>query len=558
MLISGGAELLTLGAVLPFLAVLSDPELLWKQTLVKSLANQWGITNSADLVLPVSLVFSLAAIFAAAVRLANLWLNLRLAAAIGSDLSCEAYRRTLYQPYMVHIQRNSSEVITSTITMTSQTVIALNAILQIITSFTIATGVLLGLFLIDAPVAFSVLTIFSLMYCTMAFGIRRELRSNGKNVLYSSNQRLKTLQEGLGAIRDVLLDGSQLTYLNIYRNADLSQRRYQAKNTFLGSFPRYIIEALSILMIVILASILFFRRGSNTTVIPLLGVLALGSQRLLPAFQQIYSGWTAVRSYSPSIEGVLEMIRQPLPPLLDVVKPLCFDHSVIFKNVYFSYSPEQKDILRDLNFEIRAGERIGLIGTTGSGKSTTADLLMGLLEPTKGNIYVDGVDLHSSTEPELLSAWRSSISHVPQDIYLSDGTISENIAFGIPKNKIDMNRVVKAAQQAQISSFIEDSSEGYQTFVGERGIRLSGGQRQRIAIARAIYKQASMLVFDEATSALDTSTEYAVMDSIESLSNNLTIVLIAHRLSTVRRCSKVIQLLNGVIVAAGSPDDVLG
>ena len=214
-------------------------------------------------------------------------------------------------------------------------------------------------------------------------------------------------------------------------------------------------------------------------------------------------------------------------------------------------------MLRGLELAIRRGERFGLIGSTGSGKSTTVDLLMGLLAPTAGRVLVDGMDLHDPAHPERFAAWRATIAHVPQSIYLADSSIAENIAFGVPRDKIDMDRVRMAASQAQIASFIESTSEGYGRFVGERGIRLSGGQRQRIGIARALYKQASLVILDEATSALDTSTEAAVMEAVEGLSRNLTIVMIAHRLSTIERCDRVVRLDHGSISADGPPQKVL-
>jgi ATP-binding cassette subfamily B protein len=215
------------------------------------------------------------------------------------------------------------------------------------------------------------------------------------------------------------------------------------------------------------------------------------------------------------------------------------------------------EVLQGIDLEIRRGGRIGIIGSTGSGKSTTLDLLMGLLLPSAGRILVDGEDLHDPEHPERLSAWRASIAHVPQSIYLADSSIAENIAFGLPIDQIDMLKVRLAAEQAQLSGFIESSPSGYSSFVGERGIRLSGGQRQRIGIARALYKRCQVLVFDEATSALDNQTEVDVMEAIEGLSKDLTIVMIAHRLSTVQRCDRVIRLEQGQIAQDGKPADVL-
>jgi len=547
MLASGGAELVSLGALLPFLAVLSDPERLWQQPLVQALAARVGFTEARELLLPATLTFALAAVVAALIRLANLWLNGRLAAAVGSDLSCEAYRRTLYQPYGVHVQRNSAAVITGTTTQIGQTVAALNALLQLITSAVVAAGLLTGLLVIDAPLAVAAAALFGSAYGVLAITARRELRRNGQRIAEASSQQLKALQEGLGAIRDVLLDGSQPTYLQIYRQADRPQRQLGAKNTFLGAFPRYALEALGMVAIALLGGLLVWQRGSGAAVIPLLGALALGAQRLLPALQQIYRGWASLKGYNAAIQAVLAMLNQPLPPLVQVAEPLPLREGIRLAAVHFRYGPEQPEVLRGLELEIRRGERIGLIGSTGSGKSTTVDLLMGLLAPSAGRVLVDGMDLHDPAHPERLATWRAAIAHVPQSIYLADSSIAENIAFGVPRDQIDLARVQQAAAQAQIASFIEASPEGYDSFVGERGIRLSGGQRQRIGMARALYKQARVLVFDEATSALDTDTEAAVMEAIEGLSRDLTLVMIAHRLSTLSRCDRVIELANGTV-----------
>lgn len=557
MLASGLAELVSLGAVLPFLALLSNPQQLWQQPLIQALALRVGYSQPQQLVLPATTAFALAAVLAALIRLLNLWLNGRLAAAVGSDLSCETYRRTLYQPFQVHVQRNSSTLITAITIHIGLTVQALNAVLQILSALVVAAGLLIGLLLIDWLVAMSTAGLFGIAYGLVAITSRRQLSQNSLRIAAAADQRIKALQEGLGAIRDVLLDGSQATYLELYRRADRPQRQLESKNVFLATFPRYAIEALGLVAIAVLGGLLVLQRGSGAAVIPLLGALALGAQRLLPALQQIYSGWANLNSWTASLVAVIELLEQPMPQHQAIAKPLALQQSLRLQCVRFRYAPELPLVLQGLDLEIHRGERIGLIGSTGSGKSTLVDLLMGLLVPSDGRLLVDGLDLHDPAHSEQLAGWRTAVAHVPQSIYLADTSIAENIAFGVPRHEIDVGQVRQAAEQAQIASFIESSAEGYASFVGERGIRLSGGQRQRIGIARALYKQASVIVLDEATSALDTGTEEAVMEAVEGLSRDLTMVMIAHRLSTVQRCDRVVRLDHGAVVANGPPSLIL-
>lgn len=466
MLVSGVAELLSLGAVLPFLAVLTDLEGLWREPLVQVIVNQVGFTEASDLLLPVTLIFVAAAVLAALIRLGNLWINGRLAAALGSDLSCEAYRRTLFQPYEVHMQRNSSTVITATTSHISLTVAAINSLLHLMTAAVVAMSLLMGLLIIDAPVALAAIAIFATAYGSLAITTRRELRRNGLKIAMFSSQQIKALQEGLGAIRDVLLDGSQNTYLMIYQKADRPLRQITARNAFLSLFPRYALEALGMVMIALFGGLLVMQKGPNAAVIPLLGALALGSQRMLPALQQIYAGWAALNQFNAAIQAVIAMLKQPIPPQLNVAVPLQLRESICMESVHFRYGSDQPEVLRGLNLEIRQGERIGFVGKTGSGKSTTVNLLMGLLAPSAGRMLVDGQDLYDPEYPERLVAWRAAIAHVPQNIFLADSSIAGNIAFGVPSHKLDLLRVKKAAQQAQLANFIDSCKDGYQSFVG--------------------------------------------------------------------------------------------
>ena len=320
--------------------------------------------------------------------------------------------------------------------------------------------------------------------------------------------------------------------------------------------PRYALEALGMLLISALAYMLALQPNGIAKAIPVLGVLALGAQRLLPILQLAYSSLSTIQGGQASLKDALELLEQPLPEYADQppVRPLMFRKQIELKNLSFRYTEQTPLVLNNLNLEISKGSRTGFIGVTGSGKSTLLDVVMGLLQPTDGALEIDGQSITSANN----RAWQAHIAHVPQAIYLSDSTIEENIAFGIPKGNIDHNRVKQAAQQAQIAHIIESWPKKYNTYVGERGIRLSGGQRQRIGIARALYKQADVIIFDEATSALDNDTEQAVMEAIESLGNELTILIIAHRLTTLKNCTQVVEIGEEGIKRIGTYTDIVG
>ncbi len=547
------AEVISLAAVLPFLAVIANPTSLWNNEIIKSWAPTLGIYDAKGLLLFITIVFASAAIGAALIRLMNLWASAQLGAAIGSDLACEAYKRTLYQSYSFHTSRNTSTLIatiTDEIGVTVGQVIS--PLLILISSCFILLGLTITLIIIDWAITLGSTLIITLLYL-ISIGISKNSLANGsKKVVRLNRSLLQTLHEGLGAIRDVLLDGSQKFYSHKYELSDRPLRKVVAKNNFLVYFPRLVLEPLGLVLIALIGYILVLQ-GGVTKALPLLGALALGAQRLLPMAQKIYEGIGQVRAGKESLANVLELISQPIPEYANLgkVTPLDIKNDIRFVDVCFNYTQEGEDTIKAICLTIKKGERIGIVGETGGGKSTTIDLLMGLLKPSKGKILIDGIDLHDANSPERIASWRASIAHVPQNIYLTDNTISENIAFGLPKELIDLERVYFAARKAQIDNFIEDLHQGYSTHVGEQGVRLSGGQRQRIAIARAIYKNAQILVFDEATSALDNRTESALMKAIDSLKKDLTIVMIAHRVQSLVGCEKIIRIENGIIKYEG-------
>ncbi len=556
MVVSAFAEVISIGAVLPFLGVLISPERMFQRPIIASIAQAFGITSASELVLPLTVAFTFAALIAGGIRLLVLWASTRLSFATGVDLSINMYRRTLYQPYRVHVARNSSEVISGVTNKTSTVVIGvLLPLLVLISSAVVFAAIVLVLIAINPVIAILSAIGFGASYVLITLFSRERLQRNSLRIATEQTQLFKTLQEGLGGIRDVLLDGTQPLYCNIYHRADSSLRTAQGSNTFIAASPRFAMEALGMTLIAFLAYSVSIQSGGLGIALPVLGALAMGAQRLIPALQQGYASWSIIAGSNASLVDTLELLDQPLPreALEPPPKPLPFHDGIRFAAVRFRYTSDGPWVLDGLNFSIPKGARVGFVGATGSGKSTAIDLLMGLLEPTEGLVLVDNKSIAGSR----LRAWQRNIAHVPQSVYLADATLAENIAFGISLAAIDMVRVREVAQQAQIAEFIENGTEGYLALVGERGVRLSGGQRQRIGIARALYKRATVLVFDEATSALDTLTEQAVLDAIENLGRDLTILIIAHRLTTIRRCDRVIELNCGRLVAEGSYDQLL-
>ena len=416
-------------------------------------------------------------------------------------------------------------------------------------------AILIALLSINPVIALGAFGGFGLIYAGILKLTRKQQLINSQCVARESTLVLKSLQEGLGGIRDVLIDGSQAAYCQIYRNADYPLRKAQGNNSFIGASPRFGIEALGMMLIALLAYGLARQPDGIAKAIPVLGALALGAQRLLPVLQGAYSAWSSIQGGQISLSDTLNLLDQPLPDYADqpASKPLPFRQQISLNNLSFRYTEQTPLVLNNLNLTIQKGSRIGFIGVTGSGKSTLLDIIMGLLQPTEGTIEIDALPLTTSNN----RAWQAHIAHVPQAIFLADSTIEDNIAFGVPKDKIDKTRVKQAARQAQVADIIESWPKKYQTYVGERGIRLSGGQRQRIGIARALYKQADVIIFDEATSALDNETEQAVMHAIESLGDNLTILIIAHRLTTLKKCTQIVEMGDGGIKRIGSYEDIV-
>lgn len=553
MLASALAEALSLGAIVPFLAILADPVQALQRPLVANVVGSLGLTDVEDLRWQLTLLFAGAAVGAGIVRFVLIYATARFNFGIGHELGAEVYRRTLYQPYEVHVARNSSQIIGG-LNKVDEVVWVVFSLLNTGSAILMGLVIIAVLVLIDPLVATAALFGFGSIYAATSVFARKRLANNSHVINLAYSTRVQSVQEGLGGIRDILLDQSQPLFARRFNQIDWPLRQAQASNNIIAPSPRFAVEALGMVLIALLAYYLTASGGGVVAAIPILGALALGAQRLMPLLQQTYQGWVFVASHRQVLIDVVALLQQPVAPETQMkVLQLPFSREIRFEQVSFRYQRHFPLVLHQLDLTISKGARVGFVGTTGSGKSTLIDLLMGLLQPSTGQILLDGRPLDGTVR----LAWQRNIAHVPQAIFLADESFAENIAFGVPPEQIDSARVRQAAQQAQIAEFIESTPKGYAAMVGERGVRLSGGQRQRIGIARALYKQAKVLVFDEATSALDSETEAAVMQAIEGLGRELTIVLIAHRLTTLQGCDIIYRLDKGRVVSSGNHQAIL-
>jgi ABC-type multidrug transport system fused ATPase/permease subunit len=557
MLVGAFAELVAIGSVVPFLSLLAGeagrPPFRWLTDLFEA----FGARGREQQLVAASLLFMAAALVAGALRLKLAWSTQNFVFGLGHELAVEIQRRTLAQPYSFHISRNSSEIVASLEKVQVLVFGVLLQLMQAITAAFIALFIIAALVRIDPFTAAVAALAFGTLYGLVSVLTRKRLARNSAVLGSAYRQRVQIIQESLGGIRDVIIDDSQAVYLDEFRKIDRRMTRARATTAFMASAPRFVIEATGMVVIAALALVISGREGSLAQALPILGAVALGAQRLLPLIQQLYQGWTNLagnRSIAGQVLDLLELpIEEQVPP--SRVEALGLKDRIAFDNVSFTYPGRLRPAVEDIGLAIERGSRVALVGPTGSGKSTLADLLMGLLEPSIGQITVDGVPLDRATR----RAWQRGIAHVPQSIFLADASIARNIAFAVPPSEIDLVRVAKAAATAQLDEFIASLPDGYETAVGERGVRLSGGQRQRLGIARAIYKDAPVLVLDEATSALDHDTEQAVMGALDRLGGEgRTIVIIAHRRSTVEHCDLVARIDNGRIAELGTFVEVFG
>ncbi len=564
IIIAGGlSSALMVGSVLPFLSVLAQPRNIETTPALNWAYNTYGFTSDYAFLVALGLTSLVAIIIASAIQLLKTWAVARFAVMRIHSLSSRLLASYLRQPYEFFLNRHSGDMSTRILTETHQMVTHfLQPAAEVVASiFGIIAIIALLLWAepLLAVLSFAVLGgVYSLTYLLS----RRSLKRLGAVRAQANNARFRTANEALGGIKDIKLLGCEQHYLARYDVSSYKMARAITTIQFISAMPKFVLEAIAFGGIILLCLIIMdpqnLTSGSRLeNILPILGLFAFAGQRLMPELSKLYQSLSQIQASSAAVDIVyrdlmLQENRVKLPKTQPV--GLSLRQQLNLEAISYQYPDASYGGVRDIKLTIAAGEKIGIVGGTGAGKTTLADLILGLLNPISGSLVIDGVPVTENN----LRAWQQSVGYVPQDIFLTDASLSENIALGVPPMDIDHVRVVEVAQIAQIDQFItSDLAEGYETSIGERGIRLSGGQRQRIGIARALYQAADLIVFDEATSALDNLTEREVMSAINALPNEMTVLMIAHRLSTVQGCDRIIVMEGGRMVGFDTWDALI-
>ncbi|MGM7317983.1 ABC transporter ATP-binding protein [Idiomarina sp. ST10R2A5] len=553
------SEVAGVAAIGPFMALVGDISLLQGEGVLAEIYSLTGFQNPRDFLFWLGVCVLVVLACASIIAMFTTWRLSLYAAKVGAEISTRLFKHYMSQPWLFHAKGTSSEL---TNRISQETNRITNLVIQPLMQMNAKAvlGLVMGgaIFAFNPLVALVGLSTFSVAYVLLYRLIRSQLTRNGNDISKANQERFKLMNEGFGGIRDTLLLGRQNDFVHRFNKSSELLGNSQGVTRALAQAPRYAMELVAFGAVIFLILYLLSEYdGDLSDILPVLSVYALAGFKLLPAFQQIYTSLAQVKGNMASFDSIEEDLKASLyektienAAQYGKLKPR---NLIELEGISFSYPGNRQMALQNLNLKLPVNQVIGLVGASGSGKSTTIDILLGLIEPQKGLLKVDGIEVRESRK----RAWQNNIGFVPQTIFLADSSIRENIAFGIAPDGIDEERVRKAAKLAHLEDLLDQLDEGLDTRVGERGIQISGGQRQRIGIARALYDDADVLVFDEATSALDGITEKLVMDAIHNLSGAKTIVIIAHRINTVRQCDTIYFLNNGTVQDSGTYEQLL-
>lgn len=544
-------EMLSISAIIPALALFSDSEAAANWPFLRENLKRLGNPSQASLVVGGLLAILLLYGIKSLVLLRLVWQQARFLASIRQNTSSRLFETYLMQPWTFHLQRNSAELIRNTTTEVAMFLQGCQGLLTVATEACVALGIGLLLFWME-PVGACV-TGMTLVLATWAMQsvLRHRVTRWGEKRQRSEGRRVQALQQGLGGAKEVKIYGREFDFLEHYRDADQQATHAIQMQFFSGNIPRLWYELLAVAGVAVLGIVLILQGASSTTLVSRLGLFAVAAFRLMPSLYRLAASAQIIRFLEPCVQMLSQELA--LPSVTAEKNPgtrLSFKNALYLREVWYCYPTANQSTISRVSVAINRGSAIGIIGESGAGKSTLIDLILGLLQPDSGCISVDDRDIKTD-----LRAWQNSVGYVPQSIYLTDDTIMANVAFGVPVPSVDHEAVLRSLAAAQLLEFVSGLPDGVNTVVGERGVRLSGGQRQRIGIARALYWDPPVLVLDEATSSLDTATESGVMDAVNRLQGEKTLIIVAHRMSTVSRCDAVFRLSNGSLTqsAAATP-----
>lgn len=551
----------SLVSILPFLQLITNPDMIQETGVLSWLYETGGFESERQFLVAFGILVFVVTVTGSGFRAAGTYLITRFALMRSYNISARLLSRYLNQPYIWFVSRHSSTLSQGVLAEVDRMVRTI--FLPSLHIFSNAVTILLlggFLFALEPVIALSALVLLSICYGLIYMAVRKVLLQLGKRRQMANRRRFHVVQEATGGAKEMKLMGLERSYLNKFRYAALGMAQAQTKSSFLSQLPRYLLESLVYGgMIFIILAMLARPNTDITSIVPTLGVMAIAGNRLLPALQSLYAQFASIRSNQSVLDSIhedlvgLETSDTAETPKSRKEPPIVMRTAVTLDNIRYTYPGVETPALEGLSLNIPTGSMIGIVGGTGAGKTTLVDLILGLLHPDSGRILIDGTAL----TPETVRPWQRSLGYVPQNIFLADETITRNIAFGLENEHIDMEAVQNAAKAAALHDFIiNDLDEGYETRVGERGVRLSGGQRQRIGIARALYHNPSLLIMDEATSALDNITERQVMASLDKIAEDRTVLMIAHRLSTVENCDQIFLLKNGAVAASGTYEEL--
>ena len=565
ILLMGIIEITGVVSIMPFMAMVADPDIISKNRYFQLIYDNFGFTSPNQFLfflgVVVLLILTLSNAFSALIT----WLMLRFSNMRGHSLSERLLANYLGEPYVFFLNHNTSELIKNIFSEVGRVISGVLMPLMItLTKLVSVLFILMLLVLVNPMLALIVIITLGSAYIFVYLLVRNRLASFGNKIGQFAGERYKLASEALGGIKDLKLLGKEEEFIHRYSEPSSQYAVYNASSQIITQLPRFALEIIAFGGILLIVLYLLDGDKDLSEVLPLIALYAFAGYRLMPSLQQIYANVSTMRYNYAALELLYNDFyrfskkyqqARELPTNNTKTSPLDFQNNIELHEIVYRYPNTSENVINDLNTTISANTTIGIVGSTGSGKTTIIDIILGLLKPDEGSLKVDGVTVTSKT----VRNWQLNLGYVPQSIYLTDDTITKNIAFGVPDEEINNEAVKKAANIANIDKFIiNELPGGFETLVGERGVRLSGGQRQRIGIARALYRDPKVLILDEATSALDGITENAIMDAINKLAHRKTIIMIAHRLTTVKECDVIYVMEGGKITESGTYSELIG